>query len=161
MKERKGQLTVGMILVGFIGILVSLILYQGTVPFIGQTTLTSSSINRTYTMPNNAVKIDLIGQELLSTPIVTNSTSGAVVPTTNYTIAERVSTVDGLKRIALTGANGLYNGRSVNVSYDYGAEGYIDDAAGRSVTGLIAIMSVLAIVIFAISLAIRKGWFDF
>lgn len=158
--ERKGQITVGAILVGFIGILVGLILMQGAFPFIGAATNTYSLSNRTFTAPASGSTIDLVGQELLSTPTVTNRTNGVVVPASNYTISERISPVDGLKRIYYQSNGGQFNSVAVNVSYDYGQEGYIDDAGSRAVTGLIPIMMALAVIAAALALAYQKGMFD-
>ena len=158
--NKKAQITVGAILIGFIGILVALILLQGTFPFIGASTNTYTLTNSTFTAPAAGSTIDLVGQELLGTAIVINQTSGSVVPASNYTIAERVSPIDGLKRISYRSNGGVFNSVGVNISYSYGQEGYIDDAGGRGVAGLIPIMAVLAIIAVAIGLAIKKGMFD-
>ena len=157
--NKKGEITTGVILGGFLGILVALILYQGTFGFISTATDPVNGVNRTYTMPAAGSSIDLFGQELLNTPVVTNATGGAVVAATNYTIAERVSPVDGLKRVALTSLGGPYASRSVNISYQFGQEGYIEDAGGRSVAGLITIMAAMAILVFAIGMVLKEKFF--
>jgi hypothetical protein len=160
--NNRGETGIGMmsaLLVVFVGVVAALALYSATLPFIGQTTLTSNLVNRTFTAPASGATIDLVGQELLGDPIVTNATSGALVPTTNYTISEARSTVDGLKRITYTTAtNGLYNSRSVNISYNFGPEGYIDSGGGRAMTNLIVILAAMAIGIFALS---RLGALEF
>lgn len=159
MKNKSGEITVGAILIGFIGILVGLIILQGTFPYIGQTTNTYSVANKTITNPAVGSSIDLVGQELLSTPVVTNRTSGTVVTATNYTIGERVSPVDGLKRVYFQNLGGSFNGVALNVSYDYGQEGYIDDAGGRATTGLIPIMGALALLMAALAIVIKEKFF--
>lgn len=161
--NKKGQLTWQMILMGFIGIIVSLILLQATYGDIGTTTGRSYLVNYTITTNGNN-PVDIVGQELFDTPIVVNRTGQQVVASGNYTISEGVSSATGLKTIQYrsTGQQAAWNTSvQVNVSYLYGAQGYIDDAAGRSVTLLIPIMSALAIVAFALILGYRKGWFDF
>ena len=156
----KGEITTGAVLVGFIGILVALILMQGSFPFIGAATNTYTLTNRTFTGGAGGVQIDLVGQELLSTPIVSNKTGQQVAGAGNYTIAEGISRVDGLKRIIYTPAgNGYLNSTAVNISYDYGQEGYVDDTAGRSVAGLIPIMAALAIVVFSIAMVLKEKFF--
>lgn len=158
MKNNKGEISVGTILVGFLGILVALILYQGTFGFISQSTNSVVGVNRTYTMPATGSTTDLYGQELLSAGVVTNA-SGFLVPTTNYTLFERVSPVDGVKRVAITSLGGLYSTKSINVSYDYGQEGYIEDGGSRSIAGLIVVMSALAILVYAIGMVLKEKFF--
>lgn len=165
---RKGQLTTTMILVGFIGIIVALVLLQGTFSYIGAATNSYALVNRTFTTGNAGTTIDLIGQELFDTPVISNRTGNGttllVVANGNFTIAEGISSVDGLKRIRLTTttAGGLsgYNASVVNISYNYGQEGYIDDAGGRGVANMIPIMAALAIVLVAVFLGYQKGWFE-
>ena len=157
--DKRGQITVGVILMGFLTVLVGLILLQGSFPFIGQTVNTFTLANRTFTFPATGGTIDLVGQELINTPGVINRSNGVVVPASNYTIAERISTVDGLKRIALTANAGFFNNQVVNVSYDYGSEGYIDDAGGRATTNLIPLMGVLALLCVAIGMVIKEKFF--
>lgn len=148
--DSKGEVnTAGLILL-FVGIIVGLVLIQAVGPFIGQTTGTQSLVNHTFTAPAVGSKGDLIGQELLSTPIVYNSSNVTdVVSATNYTIAETISSVDGLKRISYTSLTGSkYASKNVNITYDYGMEGYADDAGARSVIGLILIVAALGLVAF-------------
>lgn len=160
MKNRKGEITVAIILLTFISILVGLILLQGTFPFIGASTNSFTLTNRTVTGGGGGVTTDLVGQELLDTPIVTNRTGQQVVGAGNYTIAERISTVDGLKRITYTpSSNGNWNTTAVNVSYLYGQEGYIDDAGGRGVTNLIPIMAAMALIMAAVAMVLKEKFF--
>ena len=99
--NNKGQMSVGIFLSLTVGIIVCLVLFQAASVYTGQATTTTSVINKTYTAPSTGGKIDLIGQELLSTPTVYNASNASeIIPSTNYTIAETVSTVDGLKRIS-------------------------------------------------------------
>lgn len=147
--NRKGQgLT---ILLVFVGIIVALAMYQGLDPFMGQATGTATLTNSTFTSPAAGSTIDLTGQELLSTPIVSNRTGQAVVPASNYTIEERISTVDGLKRITYTSRAGPMAGQAVNISYSYGREGYIEDAGGRGIANLIPLFAALAVALIALS----------
>lgn len=157
--DRKGEINTAVVLTGFIGILVALILLQGIYPYIGTATNTVTMVNQTFTTPAAGSTVDLVGQEILSTPIVINRSSGTVVPSTNYTIGERVSPVDGLKRVYYKSEGGVFNSVGVNISYTYGPEGYIEDASGRSVAGLIAIMAALAVVVFTIGMVLKEKFF--
>jgi len=144
--NNKGQMGTGTILMGFLAVIVALALFISIAQQVGETSTTGSASQAQYTMPADGVTIDLVGQELLSTPTVTNMSDGTdTVTASNYTIEERVSAVDGLKRITLTAAAGPFNSQAVNISYDYGAEGYIDSSGGRSVAALITLFAALAI----------------
>jgi len=145
----KGQVSLPVVLSVFIGVIVGLVLLTGAFSYIGTSTSTASISQGQYTSPANGVTVDLIGQELLSTPVVSNRT-GTVITAGNYTIAETISAVDGLKRISYTTLTTEYQSQPINVSYDYGPEGYIESAGGRSVAGLIAIFGALAIAIIAL-----------
>lgn len=155
-----GQITVGMILVAAIIIIVGLVLLGGIYPFIGTTTGTMVLVNRTVTGGGGGVFTDAVGQELLSTPIVTNRTGQQVVGDGNYTIGERVSTVDGLKRIYYEPISvGNWNTTAVNLSYSYGAEGYVDDLGGRSMVLLIPILAAVALLIAIIAMTVKEKFF--
>ena len=156
--KRKGEITTGVVLMWFLGIIVALILYQWTFGFISTATDSVVGVNRTYTMPATGSTIDLYGQELIDTPVVynrSNMTAGAIAPG-NYTIAERVSTVDGLKRISIKANTATFAGQGTNISYTYGPEGYIDSSAARSVASLIAIFAALGIGIFVLVPVLRE-----
>ena len=147
---------IGTIIVLAISAIVGLVLLQSSAQQTDASLTTRTIYNRTYTAPAANGVIDLIGQELLDTPIVTNATSGVAIPSTNYTIAEGVSTVDGLKRIRLTTTGACcIAGKTINITYTYGGEGYIDDAGGRSVYGLVILLGSLAIAVFVVGYVIK------
>ena len=161
MINRKGQVGVGLFMALFISVIVGLVLFQGSAVFVAQATDTQVSNNRTYTLGAIGTTIDLAGQELIDTPVVTNATNSAqIVPTSNYSITEGISTITGLKRIRLTSLGGNYSSTSVNISYTFGPEGYIDDAGGRSVADLVLIFSALLIAVVALTPSLREKFFD-
>lgn len=155
MKNKKGAGVAAMMTV-FLGVIVALVLYQAAAGYMSQTTGTYALVNQTYTMPAVGTTIDLKGQELINTPVVINQSEvTASVPASNYTIEERVSTVDGLKRITLTSKGGNFSSSGVNVSYTYGPEGYVDSSGGRSMVLLIPILGAMAVAIFALLPALK------
>lgn len=160
MKNKKGQVTTGLILMTFLSVIVGLVLLTGSFDYVGQATNTFTLSNYTFTFPAAGSTVDLYGQELINTAGIINRSNGAVIPASNYTIAEGISTVDGLKRIRLTANAGYFNGALANASYDYGHVGYIDNAGGRSIADLIPIFGAIAILVAALILAYQKGWFD-
>lgn len=129
-----------------VAIIIGTVIYSGVVaPNVGTMTNSVTMNNRTFTLPANGASVDLVGQELLSTPVVINQSTGVVLTSPNYTIGERVSPTDGLKRIYIKMNDAKFASQGANISYVYGAEGYVDDAGGRSITGLVAVMAALAI----------------
>lgn len=147
--NNKGQMNLALVLSIFIGIIVGLVLLVGTYPYIGDATNSQTITNGQITTPAAAATIDITGQDLLSTPVVTTP-AGVVISDGNYTIAEAVSETSGVKRIQYTTIGTEYDATLVNVTYTYGPEGYIESAGGRSVAGLIAIFGALAIAILSL-----------
>jgi hypothetical protein len=165
--NKKGEIgMVSILLATFVAIIVGLALLQGAAVYTGlaTNTRTLSYTNGLYTAPASGSCIDLRGQELLSAATVINRTDATAI-TSNYTIAEGVSTVDGLKRIRFctTGAyysGGAMDGKLINVSYSYGDEGYVNDAGARSVVLMILIFGGLAIAVVALTPTLRSGVID-
>jgi len=162
-KQGQSAVGVGVFIVLFITIIVGVILLIAVAQSIGETQDTrsynSSTVDPQYTAPADTVTIDLEGQELLSTPTVINGTAGSVqvVNTANYTIDEGISATTGVKTIQYTAAGSTYDGALLNISYDYGTEGYIESSSTRSIVGLITIFFALAIAIIALEPTIRSG----
>lgn len=159
--NKNGQVGLNFVLIALIGILVGIVLLPTIAEFVSKSTGTVSLVNGTYTAPAEGSSIDLPGQELLSTPIV-NNVSGPSVPTTNYTIAEGISNTTSLKRILLTMPVGSgYDAQEINISYDFGPEGYIDNAGGRSLASLVIIFVALAIAVIALVPTLKSKILDF
>lgn len=165
--NKKGQATlqVGIILSVFIAVLVGLILLTDVAGFVGTTRNTQTqndTIDGTSTTtPANGATIDLPGQELLSTPIVMNASGTAeTITSDNYTIAEGVSATTGLKTIQFTTVGTEIDAMAVNISYTYGADGYIESSGGRAIAGLIILFFALGIGVIALMPTMRDRLFD-
>ena len=144
--DRKGQVSVGMVVILGIAAIVGLILFQAAAQETGKSLpglVTANNV--TYTFPAAGSKLIITGQELVGTILVMNSTDGSVVPATNYTVAEEVRTTDGYKGIVVTAKAGYYNSKSVNISYQYYPDGYIDDSGGRGVMGIVVVLAAIAV----------------
>ncbi len=163
-KKAQVEGVLGAILVMFIGVLVGLILFQAVAQETGRSLNTlvfnDSSDGSTTTLGANGTRLDLTGQDLLSTPVVTNITSGIVVQAGNYTIDEVVSTSTGVKTISYLVLTPEYASQEVNITYTYGPDGYIDNAAARSIVPLITIFFALAIAVIALSPTMRGALSD-
>ena len=141
--DRKGQLTLGVILTVFISILVGLVLLQGSYQYIGETTLTNTYTNNTITLASVNSTVNLNGQAA-SSVILINATSGAVVPTNSYTVNNYVLSNGVLTTNIKTLDGAAYASRSVNASYVSEPYGYATNGGTRSIINLIAIFGGLS-----------------
>ena len=159
--NKKGQVTMGVLIVLAVAAIVGLVLFQESANQVAKAnpSAVTTVTNQTITFPAVGSKLILTGQELVGTPVLTNATTGTLVPATNYTIQEEVRTSDGLKGIVLTAKAGYQNSVSTNISYTYYPDGYIDDAGGRSIAGIIVLLAAIAIAIFVLA-PILKERFD-
>ena len=160
-KNAQAGITIGIIMVAFITLLVGVILFQAVAQEAGKGSATVVSGNVTYTTAATGSSVDLTGQELLSTAIYTNVTNGTQFNQSFFTASEAVSTSTGVKTIILTSNPADdYDGNTINVSYTYGADGYIDSSGGRAIASLIAIFFALAIAVIALEPTLRSGFLD-
>lgn len=154
----KNAQTVGAILLLAIAAIIGLTLFLGATQQTDVSLNQRTKINYTITAPTAGSSIDLIGQELLSTPDVRNNTDATT--STNYTIAEGLSAIDGLKRIRFTTVDGDIAGVKLNISYTYGGEGYIEDSGSRTIYGIVILLSALAIATVMLVPTLRNGVVD-
>jgi len=162
MNKQASMKATGIILIAFIGIVVSLALLSGGInQNIGSATQTSQWVNKTYTFPTPGNSIVLEGQAATNV-IVSNRTTQAVVPATNYTITNYDVSTGTLRTIltAKAGIAGEWNNTQVNVSYTFEPLGYVRDPASRTVVGLIAIFAAIAVFAFVIWSIYENGAFD-
>ena len=152
---------VGILLMAFVGILVGLLLYEAVNPYIGTLTganeVTVRNLSITGPTTGGAVYI-LQGQEITDTlaVVITNTTDGVLVPASNYTLTEAVTT-NGVKGIILTSLGVKVSAMPINVSYSYQPAGYIDNGGARSMAFLIPIFAALAIAVIALTPTLRSG----
>ena len=153
----KKRQSVGLFIGVAMAIIVGLILFQavasnvekGTQAVTGVSTATNVSYTGIAGTP-----VELVGQELVSTGLVVNSTGGEVIPASNYTIAECVRDSDNLKGICYTAVADTVSD-DVNISYTYYPNGYIDNAGSRSIAGIIILLTAVGIAFVAMQM-IRK-----
>lgn len=138
----------GIIIVITIGILLSTALFGDIGNNIGTLSKTFTITNRTFTTATVGAYVDLIGQELIGTAIVVNASNGA--QNANVTVEEGISPSTGYKRIRMKTNDATWANKQVNVSYTYGAEGYIEDSSGRAIAVLITIFAALLIMVVAL-----------
>ena len=175
-RNKKGVSEFGMIsiiVIVAITLIVGVLLFQVVAQEVGKST---NTITLGLTGDNNTIlsanvpdaidtKIDLIGQDLIGSATVVNATGGQTATSGNYTVGEHVSATTGVQSIyfelddpQFTGANLTASGSvGLNITYEYGADGYIANSGARAMAALIAIFFALAIVVVALSPTLRSG----
>lgn len=150
------QIGLGVLVVLAVALVVGLVLFQAVADNVGQTipTTATSVVNYSSTGIKD-VKVPLAGQELVSVTSVRNATTGAVINAANYTISECVRPSDNLKGICYTALTDVASGTGtgegeVKITYSYFPDGYIDDAGGRSITGLIVLLTAVGLAMVAL-----------
>ena len=148
--NKKGQLGIGLIIVVAIAIIIGLIMFQAIASNVetGTQAVKGATVTTNYnTVGILNTNVELPGQELVSVQAVTNRTDGVAIAAANYTIAECVRASDNLKGICYTrlgdGAESPLD--AVNITYTYYPAGYIDDAGGRAIAGIIVLLAAIAI----------------
>jgi hypothetical protein len=150
----------GLIVIAAVCILIGASVFPSLGNDVGVMTGTQAVTNKVFSIGANGVTVDLIGQELLSTPVVTNKTDGVTIGATNYTIAEGVSSSTGYKTIQYKTVGTAFASRDVNITYTYGAAGYIDNAGGRAMIPLIFVFFAILLLVIALTPALRSGIMD-
>lgn len=157
--NRKGQVTIGLIVMVFVMVVVGVAFLTGGIASnVENLRQTTSVVNETITAPATGSVIEITGSGIVGSAVVTNATSGAVVPATNYTIAGRQPPItSGVVTNTYTSNGGGYSGESVNVSYTAEPDGYDTSAGGRAIILLVTIFVALAIGVIALVPAARSG----
>jgi len=157
--NKKAQ-SLGSFILVFIVVIVGLSLLTAVALNTGISTTSytqNDSLSGSTTMPASGSRIDLTGQDLLSTPVVVNVTGSGTVTASNYTIDTIVSTSTGVKTVSLLSNGGWWEGEEINISYIYGPEGYANDAGTRGVISIIVIFFVLGIAVVVLEPTLRSG----
>ena len=154
----KGQFGgVGVILMAAVAVIIMVALFTPAITQpIGQMTQTSTIINRTVTAPAAGSSTDglLVGQAAYNV-VVTNASSGEVVPATNYTITNYVVTSTGELKTRFTSKAGSdigWQAKSINVTYTYEPYGYDTSSGNRAVHTLILLIVALVIGLATVSM---------
>ena len=169
--NKKGQSQIGVFIGLFIVLLVGLILLTSSAQNVGlsTTTITLGGVNSNNTLiaadiPAVGSSVDLVGQDLIDTPVVVNGTTGETVAAGNYTISEIVSTSTGVKTISFQLDDPEFSSTNqtasssigLNITYQYGPDGYINDSGGRALSNLIILMFAIALVVLSMLPVVRE-----
>jgi hypothetical protein len=171
--------TIGTFVILFLGVVVALAmlpeigsqqnLMTDTQPFTETQTLTgcyadgvtmqvntsNPSCNRTLTRAPSGNYVNCP----LNSVVVTNRTSSVLTQNTDYKVYLSTGVVQYLntsKTNATSLGTGLTHNNGTSASYEYCAEGYVTDSAGKSIVRLIGIFAALALVAFVIYYGVRQ-----
>lgn len=160
MKNKKGQMGgMGFIIIVAVIIIVGLVIFQVIASYVASGSLTKSESNNTRAAPTTGTCSDIQGyQDVIGTPIITNSSNGVVVISSNVSLVEKVGT-DGQQTVSLCTYDARYSGVNVNITGTFGPDGYIENSGARAVTNLIILF--VAVAIFVIAIPNLKEYFDF
>ena len=153
-KKGVSNISLGIILMVFIGIIVALALYTGGIaPAVGvSTTIPSMVGNQTVTAGASGACVELANGQRAISGYQLNATNNSYVISGNFTYNQRIG-ADGLIASALCTiaiAGNTYANSSVNVSYTYEPDGYMSDSGSRSIFAIIAVFVALAIAVIAL-----------
>ena len=161
MNKKAEMNRIGLIMGIFIAVIVALVLFQTSADQTAGVTTTYRVDNQTVTAPTVTAKYtDLAGvQTVIGTYSITNATSGEVLLSSNMTLVQRVAS-DGLLGVSLYNKQPSYNSQSVNLTYTYGPDGYVEDSGARSIVAIITLLSALAIAVAVMLPSVRESMKD-
>lgn len=145
---------IGLLVLTAIALIVGAILLQGSAQNLSPAIDTRTVTNYSVTNPVTNGFVYLHGQKVIGTPVIINGTSGVGSPNSSvFTFGENVSSTTGVKTIYIKN-NGYPTwggaGQLINITYDYGDFGYVEDSGGRAVAGVIIILFALGIGVAAL-----------
>lgn len=143
---------IGLIIVGFLVVVVGLALWSALSPPIGTLTQTFTATNASFTAPAVNVIGDLIpcGQLNTSAVVIYNATNGTAghpitVLGSGYKVSQGAG-ADGFLSALINVTNTTYAGKStLTVTCDYQNKGYVNDGGTRNLVLLIPIFFAILI----------------
>jgi len=156
MKNNKGQMMVGGLIMIAIAAIVGVILLVGSAQNVGEATNTVSVVNLTIAVPANGGVYNFTDYRAVSSGFVAiNGTGGETIGSGNYTIADN-QVVDGDLAATLTVDDAEYQSINWNVSFTGQPTGYIDNAGGRAIAKIIIIFFALSIAVVTLVPTLRS-----
>ena len=148
MKDKKAQMSIGIIMYVFIAVIVGLIVFQVIAQQVGSTTNTIALVN-----DSNAAGVDGSGfyitdYRAISSVVIWNSTT-QLIPSSNYTVTNNV-VYNGALAINISIDDALYESETWMVSGTAQPLTYIANGGARSLVGIITIFFALAIATVAL-----------
>jgi len=157
--NNKGQVGVGAILIMAISVIVGVILFTAVAQQVGTTTNTATVSNLSIGTATNGTTLYITTYRAITSPVIVNSTNGAAVSASYYTITNNVVYNGALAVSVLPTSPSSAN----LTSYEWNISGtgqpltYIPDSGGRALVGMIVIFFALAIAVVALTPVLKDG----
>lgn len=149
--NKKGQVTMGMLILMFVAVVVGVSLFVVVAQQTGGITNTDTLENLTITAPANGGTFDFTDYKSLTGVIIYNATGGQLIEESNYTISNNFLTNGNLVvRLTVDEADFENENWNVSATETQGVD-YINDSGSRSMTLLIPIFFALAIFVAVLS----------
>ena len=170
MKNKKGQMTIGVIVILVVGILFALALFGPIADTTGQMTKKQSTDNQSISTVtgaivggvNESINYSIYAQSAwkvlecpISSVVIRNGAGTALTAVTDYTLDAsnaRFSLVNTTKTVPATALNLTY------ADYTFCADGYNTDSGSRSIANMIPLFSALILMAFVL-VGVKQDWF--
>ncbi len=145
------------VLMVFIGAIITVVLLASISDTISVQTTQFTATNLTVTAPAVDASVALDGRELIGAAVVQNGTTNLSLESAGVFVNESV--IDGIKsvRLNVNSTGSAFAGTDVNVTYTFGADGFLERAVDRNITLLIPLFAALAVLVFVIGMFIMFG----
>lgn len=156
--NNRGAFNIGGFILLFIGVIVALVLFQGSAQNVTTVVNTANVVNESVTFPTNTSALVLQGQAVSNVIVVNATDASKTVPASNYSITNYgLSNTGTLQTTIIAVGPSAYQGKAVNISYVSEPLGYAKEAGSRSITSLIVLLSALAIAGYVIAKVYEDG----
>ena len=157
--NKKGQISLGIIIAVFVGVLVGAIFLQIIAQQVGDSINTVTLVNQTNTAGANGEVFNITGYKALSDVVIHNASGGEVIAAGNYTVTNNVVR-NGELVVSITVDDAEYESMNWNVSGTAQPTTYISESGGRAVAALITIMFALAVLVVSLTPVMRDKLID-
>jgi uncharacterized membrane protein len=159
MDSKKGQVSIGSLIIVAVTLIVGVIFLVSIAQQVGTVTSTEDLQNVSLGTAVNGTTLYLSGYRLVGSPVIVNSTNGAVVGSGNYTLTNNVVNNGALTVSVLPTltATPTYLNAQWNISGTAQPTTYIADSGGRALASLIVILFALAVLVVALVPSVRDG----
>lgn len=182
MKDKRGAVNIGPIIVLFVGIVIGIvflvIISTSTASITTLATATNETFNLTssgcydgtgwvntsntacnYTVTYNPPKYNFGSNCPTSSLTITNKTGSTLTVNTDYILYSSTGIVSFLNTTGNNRTN-IGGGNITYISYQYCPYGYAADSGSRSVVNIITLIATLGLLAFAIYYVWKQGWFE-
>ncbi len=155
MKNNKGQILIGGIIMIAITAIVGVILLLSSAQNIHPTVNTVDLVNYSVALGALYTETSIPGIGVVGDVVMHNVTSGVVIGAANYTVTD-YELVDSTLTATLNVTSATIASQTVNLSYTYQPEGYSTNSGARAVANLIIILFALSIAVVTLTPTLKS-----